>query len=113
MNNNNTQTITAPLTTATGARTFQSAASPDYPSVRGNITARRASDAAVHWKVRAPGVLSFITALGLLALASSTLAVPYACDITNSGGIVSFRLNENADNVKVIRGTVTNDLGAG
>ncbi len=42
-------------------------------------------------------------------------AVPYACDITNNAGTVSFRLNENADNVKVISsgGAVTNDLGAG
>src|SRR6185436_14203994 len=52
---------------------------------------------------------------GLLVLASSARATPYACDITNSGGIVSFRLNEAADNVKVISngGAVTNDLGPG
>jgi len=46
-------------------------------------------------------------------LASSAHATPYASDITNNAGVVSFRLNENADNVKVIRGTVTNDLGLG
>jgi len=60
-------------------------------------------------------IVSFITALGLLTLASSTRATPYACDITNSAGTVSFRLNEAADNVKVISsaGAVTNDLGPG
>lgn len=51
----------------------------------------------------------------LLAAVPSLHAVPYASSITNSGGIVSFRLNENTDNVKVISssGTVTNDLGPG
>jgi hypothetical protein len=60
-------------------------------------------------------IASLTIALGFFALASSTRATPYACDITNSAGVVSFRLNENADNVKVISsgGTVTNDLGAG
>src|SRR5436190_19066151 len=56
-----------------------------------------------------------IVTLGLFALAGSTRATPYACDITNSAGTVSFRLNENADNVKVISngGAVTNDIGPG
>ena len=56
-----------------------------------------------------------ITIAGVLALASSGRATPYACDITNSAGVVSFRLNEAADNVKVISsgGAVTNDLGPG
>jgi hypothetical protein len=60
-------------------------------------------------------LLSAIAALGLLASATSAIATPYACDITNSAGTVSFRLNENADNVKVISsgGAVTNDLGPG
>src|SRR5258705_3871635 len=60
-------------------------------------------------------IVSLITGLGLLALAGTTWATPYACDITNNAGTVSFRLNENADNVKVISsgGTVTNDLGPG
>jgi hypothetical protein len=42
------------------------------------------------------------------------LAVPYATSLTNGGGNVSFRLNESADNVKIISngGAVTNDLGA-
>ena len=44
---------------------------------------------------------------------TSTNAAPYACDLTNNSGVISFRLNENADNVKVIVGGVTNDLGAG
>lgn len=41
-------------------------------------------------------------------------ATPYATDLTNNAGVVSFRLNEAADNVKVIGngGTLTNDLGA-
>src|SRR5882672_8747545 len=60
-------------------------------------------------------IVSLITGLGLLALAGTTWATPYACDITNAAGTVSFRLNENADNVKVISsaGAVTNDLGPG
>ena len=32
-----------------------------------------------------------MAAIGLLAPATSILATPYACDITNSAGIVSFR----------------------
>ncbi len=54
-------------------------------------------------------------ALGVTFVASIAQAAPYACDLTNAAGIVSFRLNENADNVKVISGggTVTNDLGPG
>src|SRR3954464_15165404 len=50
-----------------------------------------------------------------VAISHTVMATPYACDITNSAGIVSFRLNENADNVKVISsgGAVTNDIGPG
>src|SRR4051812_17177405 len=60
-------------------------------------------------------IVLLITALGLLALAGSTWATPYASDLTNNAGILSFRLNENADNVKVISngGAVTNDIGPG
>jgi hypothetical protein len=60
-------------------------------------------------------IRSTLAAIGLLASASSALATPYACDITNAAGTVSFRLNENADNVKIISsgGAVTNDLGPG
>src|SRR5262249_55026827 len=56
-----------------------------------------------------------ITIAGILSLASPGRATPYACDITNSAGVVSFRLNEAADNVKVISngGAVTNNLGPG
>jgi hypothetical protein len=59
-------------------------------------------------------IVAALIASSLLALASSTQATPYASDITNSAGIVSFRLNDAADNVKVISsgGAVTNDLGA-
>ncbi|MCO5052628.1 MAG: hypothetical protein M9920_10020 [Verrucomicrobiae bacterium] len=54
-------------------------------------------------------------ALGLLmCLAPSALqATPYACDVTNNAGIVSFRLNEAADNVKIVHGATSIDLGAG
>jgi hypothetical protein len=43
----------------------------------------------------------------------SALAVPYATSLTNSGGIISFRLNEAADNVKIVSngGATTDDLG--
>jgi hypothetical protein len=56
-----------------------------------------------------------IIALVVLALSRSAFATPYACDVTNAAGVVSFRLNENADNVKIISsgGAVTNNLGAG
>jgi hypothetical protein len=44
----------------------------------------------------------------------SALAVPYATCLTNSGGIISFRLNESADSVKILSdgGATTTDLGA-
>jgi hypothetical protein len=60
-------------------------------------------------------ILSLFATTGLLAMATPALATPYACDITNAAGVVSFRLNENADNVKIISsgGAVTNDLGPG
>src|SRR5215831_20409126 len=60
-------------------------------------------------------IVCLSTAIGFVGLAISTQAVPYACDITNSAGVVSFRLNEPADNVKVISsgGAVTNDIGPG
>lgn len=60
-------------------------------------------------------IVSSIAAIILVAVADSASATPYACDITNAAGVVSFRLNENADNVKVISGggAVTNDLGPG
>lgn len=54
-------------------------------------------------------------ALGLSFVAATATAVPYACDVTNNAGVVSFRLNEAADNVKIISngGAATNDLGPG
>jgi hypothetical protein len=60
-------------------------------------------------------VIPSIAAIALLALAQPASATPYACDITNAAGVVSFRLNENADDVKIISngGAVTNDLGPG
>jgi hypothetical protein len=39
-------------------------------------------------------------------------ASPYASAVTNDSGTVSFILNESADNVKVIFGATTNDVGA-
>lgn len=52
--------------------------------------------------------------LGLLASVPAARSHPYATALTNNSGTVSFRLNEAADNVKVIGngGTLTNDLGA-
>ncbi len=54
-------------------------------------------------------------ALGVTFVASIAQAAPYACDLTNNAGVLSFRLNENADNVTVISdgGGVTNNLGPG
>jgi hypothetical protein len=58
---------------------------------------------------------SLAFALASLLIPLVSYAVPYASDVTNNAGVVSFRLNENADNVKIVSsgGTVTNDLGAG
>lgn len=55
-----------------------------------------------------------VIALALGVGASVALARPYATSLTNSGGVISFRLNADADNVKIIYngGAVTNDLGA-
>jgi|GEM_PF-4758486 len=56
---------------------------------------------------------SLLVAVALAASISVTRAVPYASGLTNNGDTVSFVLNENADNVKVILdGTTTIDLGA-
>src|SRR4051812_21807231 len=59
-------------------------------------------------------IASLLALLGVIGASYSTFATPYACDITNAAGTVSFRLNEPADNVKVISsgGAVTNDIGA-
>jgi hypothetical protein len=50
----------------------------------------------------------------LLGFAPIAFATPYASGLTNTGTEISFRLNEAADNVKIVSsgGTVTNDLGA-
>ncbi|MCW5554595.1 MAG: hypothetical protein KIS67_20845 [Verrucomicrobiae bacterium] len=54
-----------------------------------------------------------VIALAFGVSASIALARPYATSLTNSGGIISFRLNADADNVKIIHngGAATNDLG--
>jgi hypothetical protein len=59
------------------------------------------------------GVFSLLAALMLLRPLAAT-AVPYASGLSNFNGTVSFRLNEAADNVKIVSagGIVTNDLGA-
>jgi len=59
-------------------------------------------------------VLRMSAVLTVAASATVALAHPYATTLTNDSGTVSFRLNEPADNVKVIGngGTLTNDLGA-
>lgn len=53
-------------------------------------------------------------ALGITFVAATATATPYATCLTNNGGVISFRLNEAADNVKIIHngGATTNDLGA-
>jgi hypothetical protein len=53
-------------------------------------------------------------ALGMLSLTHCADARPYASCLTNNAGVISFRLNESADNVKIIwnGGAATNDLGA-
>ncbi len=58
---------------------------------------------------------ALLVAAALLGIATASFAAPYACDLTNNSGVISFRLNENADNVKIISngGATTNDLGAG
>ena len=50
----------------------------------------------------------------ILPGAPRVLAAPFASAVTNRAGVVSFILNEAADNVKIISsgGTITNDLGA-
>jgi len=59
----------------------------------------------------AVGVFSLLAALSLLQ--PPAVAVPYASGLSNRNGIISFRLNETADNVKIVSaaGAVTNDLG--
>ena len=66
---------------------------------------------------KTPPGLSLRRGLGLLAVqciaAAAVHATPYATCLTNSAGVISFRLNEHAESVKIISsgGTVTNDLG--
>src|SRR5688572_19733595 len=52
-------------------------------------------------------------ALTAASLTQYAVARPYATSLTNDTGNISFRLNESADNVKVIwnGGATTNDLG--
>ncbi|MCX8092195.1 MAG: hypothetical protein N3I86_14880, partial [Verrucomicrobiae bacterium] len=52
--------------------------------------------------------------LAIMGLVSQLVATPYATCLTNTGSSIIFRLNEAADNVKIVYNgdTVTNDLGA-
>ncbi|PYM09674.1 MAG: hypothetical protein DME18_17595 [Verrucomicrobia bacterium] len=61
-----------------------------------------------------PFVAAPISVLAGLCFASVALATPYASGVINSGGTVSFYLNEQAARVQVVfnNGTTTNDLGA-
>jgi hypothetical protein len=60
-----------------------------------------------------PSIARLALTLAVGSLAASVMARPYATSLTNSGTAISFRLNESADNVKIISGggAVTNDLG--
>jgi hypothetical protein len=60
------------------------------------------------------GLFSFFLALFAILHCDTitSQARPYASSLTNNAGTISFRLNESADNVKVVSGGVTNDLGA-
>src|SRR6476620_9960086 len=53
-------------------------------------------------------------AFAIVASSQIAKATPYSSGVTNNAGTVSFILNENADNVKVLfdNGSSTNDLGA-
>lgn len=57
---------------------------------------------------------SLLALAGAACWTPSAQAVPYACNLTNGGTTISFRLNESADNVKIVSGggATTNDLGA-
>ncbi|MDB6109832.1 MAG: Calx-beta domain protein [Pedosphaera sp.] len=66
-------------------------------------------------KSRIKSALPILTALFLSSAGERVQATPYASGLTNNAGTVSFYLNENADNVKVILNGGpggTNDLGA-
>jgi parallel beta-helix repeat protein len=58
--------------------------------------------------------MAIAAVLATVLVAQNARATSYASNLTNNNGTVSFRLNEAADNVKVIgnAGTLTNDLGA-
>jgi hypothetical protein len=55
----------------------------------------------------------FVVALAVLSHAHFARATPYASGLTNNGGLVTYTLNENADNVKILfnNGSSTNDTG--
>ena len=57
-------------------------------------------------------IRAWLAALTFVAAAGVTHAIPYASGVKLEGGILTFVLNENAQNVKVIAGATTRDLGA-
>lgn len=59
------------------------------------------------------GIAGILCVAAALAMTPSAHAVPYATSLTNSAGIISFRLNESADSVKILAdgGATVNDLG--
>jgi hypothetical protein len=64
-------------------------------------------------KTRSRTIIATLVAVAAsCALTAVLQASPYASAVANNGGTVSFILNESADDVKVIFGTTTNNLGA-
>jgi hypothetical protein len=59
------------------------------------------------------GSIAILT-VALAWIATPSQAVPYASGLSNDAGVISFRLNESAGDVKVVSngGATTNELGA-
>src|SRR5437867_4165780 len=58
-------------------------------------------------------VLRWLLVISVALIEWRATATPYASALTRSGNVISFILNEDADNVKVLlnSGTTTNDMG--
>src|SRR4051794_36589804 len=65
-------------------------------------------------KLQLSGLIARGLAAGVAIMSFGTIAkaTPYASELANSGGASLFTLNESADNVRIIFGTTTNNLGA-
>lgn len=61
---------------------------------------------------RGKRIRAWLVAAALAVAATGAQAVPYASGIKFEGGVLTFILNEDADNVKVIAGATVHDLGA-